>query len=115
MTTGAGASYRAPAPGSRTGPRTLLRLEVERMEQGIETAPAEGAHGRGLRNVAVRGLETAAILVMAVEVVVVLAGGIFRYVLNRPIAGADEIADLLLVWLTFIGGAVAQPRRSHPD
>jgi tripartite ATP-independent transporter DctM subunit len=47
--------------------------------------------------------------------VVVLAGVIFRYAVNRPIAGSDEIATLVLVWLTFLGGAVAQRRRSHPS
>jgi TRAP-type C4-dicarboxylate transport system permease small subunit len=52
---------------------------------------------------------------MAVQVVVVLAGVISRYVVNRPIAGSDEIATLVLVWLTFLGGAVAQRRRAHPS
>ena len=77
--------------------------------------PFRGIPWKGFSAVAVRCLETAAILVMAVEVVVVLAGVFFRYILNRPIAGSDEIADLLLVWLTFIGGAAAQRRRSHPS
>jgi tripartite ATP-independent transporter DctM subunit len=52
---------------------------------------------------------------MAVQVVVVLAGVVSRYVVNRPIAGSDEIATLVLVWLTFLGGAVAQRRRAHPS
>jgi tripartite ATP-independent transporter DctM subunit len=90
-------------------------LEVERMKDGPAPPPSGGSPGRGLSALAVRSLETAAILVMAVEVVVVLAGVFFRYILNRPIAGSDEIADLLLVWLTFIGGAAAQRRRSHPS
>jgi tripartite ATP-independent transporter DctM subunit len=52
---------------------------------------------------------------MAVQVVVVLAGVVSRYVVNRPIAGSDEIATLILVWMTFLGGAVAQRRRAHPS
>jgi tripartite ATP-independent transporter DctM subunit len=52
---------------------------------------------------------------MAVLVVVVLAGVVSRYVVNRPIAGSDEIATLVLVWLTFLGGAAAQRRRAHPS
>jgi tripartite ATP-independent transporter DctM subunit len=60
-------------------------------------------------------MEAATILVMVLQVVVVLAGVISRYVVNRPIAGSDEIATLVLVWLTFLGGAVAQRRRSHPS
>ncbi|PYM12505.1 MAG: hypothetical protein DMD81_23845, partial [Candidatus Rokuibacteriota bacterium] len=35
--------------------------------------------------------------------------------INRPIAGSDEIATLVLVWLTFLGGAVAQRKRAHPS
>jgi tripartite ATP-independent transporter DctM subunit len=60
-------------------------------------------------------MAAATILVMAVQVVVVLAGVISRYVVNRPIPGSDEIATLVLVWLTFLGGAVAQQRRAHPS
>jgi tripartite ATP-independent transporter DctM subunit len=62
-----------------------------------------------------RGIEAAAIVVLAVQVVVVLAGVVSRYVVNRPIAGSDEIATLVLVWLTFLGGAAAQRRRAHPS
>ena len=63
----------------------------------------------------VRGLEAAAILVMIAEVTVVAAAVFFRYVVNRPIAGSDEIATLLLVWMTYLGGAVALQRRLHPS
>ena len=85
------------------------------MKDGAEALPSGGSAGRGVSALAARCLEATAILMMAVEVVVVLAGVFFRYVLNRPIAGSDEIAGLLLVWMTFIGGAVAQRRRSHPS
>ena len=61
------------------------------------------------------GLEAATILVMLAEVVIVTLAVFFRYVVNRPIAGSDEIATLLLVWLTFLGGAVALRRRMHPS
>jgi tripartite ATP-independent transporter DctM subunit len=89
-------------------------MDHERMEPGHAMAPDGKPPAGGLRSLAGTSLEAAAILVMGLEVVVVLAGVIFRYILNRPIAGSDEIADLLLVWLTFIGGAVAQRQRSHP-
>jgi tripartite ATP-independent transporter DctM subunit len=59
-------------------------------------------------------MEVATILTMVVVVVSVAAGVFCRYVLNRPLAGADEIATLGLVWLTFLGGAVAQRRHAHP-
>src|SRR5215211_481484 len=68
-----------------------------------------------LDSVALRALEVATVLVMLVEVAVVATAVFFRYVLNRPIAGSDEIATLLLVWMTYLGGAVALQRRLHPS
>jgi hypothetical protein len=59
-------------------------------------------------------MEVATVLTMVVVVVSVAAGVFCRYVLHRPLAGADEIATLGLVWLTFLGGAVAQRRHTHP-
>jgi tripartite ATP-independent transporter DctM subunit len=70
---------------------------------------------RALGYLLTQGVEGATILVMAIEVAIVVASVFFRYVLNRPIAGSDEIATLVLVWLTFLGGAVAQRRRAHPS
>lgn len=90
----------------------------------VQASGVSGAHAlagaanwprRGLRYALAHGMEAATIFVMAVEVVVVVAGVFFRYVINRPIAGSDEIATLVLVWLTFLGGAVAQRRRAHPS
>jgi hypothetical protein len=59
-------------------------------------------------------MEAATVILMVVEVVIVAAGVFCRYLLSRPIAGSDEIATLVLVWLTFLGGAAAQRRRAHP-
>ena len=93
----------------------MAGVDIERHAPGAGVIPGGAAGARGLRYLVANGMEAATILVMTVEVVVVVAGVFFRYVLNRPIAGSDEIADLVLVWLTFLGGAVAQRRRSHPS
>jgi tripartite ATP-independent transporter DctM subunit len=94
---------------------SIKTLEPERVKEVAQVPPSGGSPGRGVSALAVRCLEATAILMMALEVAIVLAGVFFRYVLNRPIAGSDEIAGLILVWMTFIGGAVAQRRRSHPS
>ena len=99
------------------------------MEESEFAPPAEGFRARkatalfgganwlrgALASLLACGTEAATVVVLAVEVVIVAAGVFCRYVLNRPIAGADEIATLVLVWLTFLGGAVAQRRRAYPN
>jgi tripartite ATP-independent transporter DctM subunit len=93
----------------------MAGVEMERSAAAGGVVAGEAVGSRWLRHPLAHAMEGATILVMATEVVVVAAGVFFRYVLNRPIAGSDEIADLILVWLTFLGGAVAQRRRGHPS
>jgi len=57
--------------------------------------------------------EGLSILLILAEVGVIGAAVFTRYVINRPIAGSDELATLVLVWLTFISGAVVSRRRAH--
>ena len=80
------------------------------------TAPSPAATRSGpLELVLTRGLEAATILVTVAQIVVVAAAVIFRYLLNRPIQGSDEIASLLLIWMTFLAGAIGLRRRLHPS
>ena len=51
--------------------------------------------------------------VLATDVAVVFAGIVARYVFNTPIVWIEEVARLLLVTLTFVGGAVALYRGEH--
>ncbi len=45
---------------------------------------------------------------------VVVAGNVFfRFVLNASLYWADELAQILLVWLTFLGAALAVKEKSH--
>jgi len=60
-----------------------------------------------------RLLEWVAGLILGAEFIVVFLGVFFRYVLNNPLVWSEEIARLLLVWLTFIGGAVAFYHKQH--
>lgn len=44
----------------------------------------------------------------------VVAGNVFfRFILNSSLSWADEVAQMLLVWLTFIGAALAIKEKSH--
>jgi TRAP-type C4-dicarboxylate transport system permease small subunit len=53
------------------------------------------------------------ILILAALVVDVFISICCRYVLNLPLAWSEELARILLVWLTFIGGAAASRRNKH--
>lgn len=82
---------------------------------GSDTCPGgTPALGRGLDTLLTSGIEAATVVAMLLQVGSVAAGVFCRYVLHRPLAGADEVATLGLVWLTFLGGAVAQRRHAHP-
>lgn len=78
----------------------------------VDDDALRGAGGWGARLAA--GMEAATVVAMVGIVLSVAAGVFCRYVLRRPLVGADEIATLGLVWLTFLGGAVAQRRQAHP-
>jgi len=54
----------------------------------------------------------AAILVVA-EVIVLLMGVIWRYVLHHPLVWSDELASILFLWLAMLGSVVALRRSEH--
>jgi len=47
------------------------------------------------------------------EVLVLLAGVIMRFVFDRPLPWADELASILFLWLANLGAAVALRRGTH--
>jgi tripartite ATP-independent transporter DctM subunit len=79
--------------------------------------PPPPAVKSGVRPLALGALsnvfEGLCILLIGAEVLVVALSVFFRYVLKRPIPGSEEIATLILVWLTFMGGVVATRRKAH--
>lgn len=52
-------------------------------------------------------------LQLSVLCVVVLLQVLFRYILNYPLAWTDEAARFLLIWVTFLGGAIAIKRKEN--
>jgi TRAP-type C4-dicarboxylate transport system permease small subunit len=50
---------------------------------------------------------------MTAVVVVVLIGVVARYIVNISLPWAEELARLLLVWLTFLGAAAATAQRTN--
>ena len=67
---------------------------------------------QGFRRGYERALEWVVIALMAVLAVEVTAGVIFRY-LGHALIWYDEVASVLLAWLTFYGAALASVKRAH--
>ncbi|HEY6255875.1 MAG TPA: TRAP transporter large permease subunit, partial [Xanthobacteraceae bacterium] len=57
--------------------------------------------------------EIPAAILVAVEIVVLLAGVISRYVFNRPLTWSDELASILFLWLAMLGAVIALRRGEH--
>ncbi len=58
-------------------------------------------------------VESVAGVLVAVEIVVLLAGVISRYLLHRPLSWSDELASMLFLWLAMLGTVVAYRRVEH--
>lgn len=58
-------------------------------------------------------VEIPASLLVVAEVVVLLMGVIWRYVLHTPLVWSDELASILFLWLAMLGSIVALRRGEH--
>jgi TRAP-type C4-dicarboxylate transport system permease small subunit len=65
-----------------------------------------------LRTLLERALEAIAIVLLTVLAVVVLVGIAARTV-NHPFVWYDEVASILLAWLTYYGAALGALKRAH--
>lgn len=60
-----------------------------------------------------RVIEITSAVILAVDLVVVFFSVVFRYLLHDPLQWADEVAQLLMIALTFVGAAAALARGEH--
>src|SRR5690349_23217124 len=60
-----------------------------------------------------RLVEGASAVFLAIDLVVVVVSVIFRYFLHNPLQWSDEVAQMLLIANTFLGGAAALARGEH--
>ena len=67
---------------------------------------------QGFRRGYERALEWVVIALMTVLAVEVTAGVVFRYA-GHALIWYDEVASVLLAWLTFYGAALASVKRAH--
>ncbi len=57
--------------------------------------------------------EIPAAVLVVVEVLVLFAGVVARYVLNKPLLWSDELAETLFLWLVMFGSVIALRRSEH--
>lgn len=60
-----------------------------------------------------KALDISLVLILGSMSVLVAVNVIFRFVLNASIFWGDEVALVLMVWLTFLGAAVATREKEH--
>lgn len=82
-----------------------------------EPAPSEhtpvGAVARRVDAALGTTVEMAAGSLVLVEICVLLAGVIARYVFHQPLVWSDELASVLFLWLSMLGAVVALRRGEH--
>ncbi len=52
-------------------------------------------------------------LLVIAEIIILFAGVVSRYVIDRPLVWSDELAGILFLWLAMLGSVVALWRASH--
>jgi tripartite ATP-independent transporter DctM subunit len=60
-----------------------------------------------------RIVEAAAAALVAVEIVILLAGVVSRFAFHRPIVWTDELASIVFLWLAMLGSVIALARGQH--
>ena len=82
---------------------------------GARLVPAAHPQHRLLRAEAAVGavLDAAAALLVVVEVIVLLAGVVSRFVFDAPLTWTDELASSLFLWLAMLGAVIAARRSVH--
>ena len=58
-------------------------------------------------------VETCAAALVLVEIMVLFAGVVARYVFHAPLVWSDELASILFLWLSMLGAVVALRRGEH--
>jgi TRAP-type C4-dicarboxylate transport system permease small subunit len=85
----------------------------------VEPTPAVGARprsslGRTIDRGVARFENVLGIVLVITVVTVVILQIIFRFFLHQPLSWSGETATYLLLWITFLGMAIAQRERAHP-
>ena len=83
--------------------------------EGVTAAQAPATASRAGRFEAALAtlVEIPAALLVAAEIVVLLAGVVARFVVHTPLIWSDELSSILFLWLAMLGSVVAFQRTEH--
>ena len=82
-------------------------------DAGDSSGGAFGSIVRMLDRVLGTSIETCAAVLVAVEIGLLSAGVVSRYLLHAPIVWSDELASILFLWLAMLGAVIAMRRAAH--
>ncbi|MGA2087576.1 MAG: TRAP transporter large permease subunit [Stellaceae bacterium] len=74
---------------------------------------AHRSFGQHLDSLLIRLTEPVTALLVALEVVILFAGVVSRYVFHSPLTWSDELASILFLWLAMLGAVIALRRSEH--
>jgi tripartite ATP-independent transporter DctM subunit len=87
------------------------------LDMTLPSASSETAVGRSrlqaFDRILGRAIEIPAAILVGLEIVVLLAGVVSRYVLHQPLVWSDELAAILFLWLAMLGTVIAYRRGEH--
>ena len=78
-----------------------------------DSVPVTGGVIARVENVLRHAVELPTAALVLVEICVLLAGVISRFVFHHPFVWSDELASILFLWLAMLGAVVALQRTQH--
>ena len=64
-------------------------------------------------NIINKTFEFILVMIVVVQAVLLMASVLFRYLFDSPILWGDEIVRYSLIWMTFVGAAMATKEKQH--
>jgi len=76
-------------------------------------AATRPSHAPWLEGLLAAITEIPAAILVALEIIVLFAGVVSRYVFHQPLTWSDELASILFLWLAMLGAVIALRRGEH--
>lgn len=88
-------------------------MDLNQMEGAVFPASSSASVAAQIESWLGRIVELSVALLTGLEVLILLAGVISRYVFHNPLVWSDELASILFLWLAMLGAVVAFRRGEH--